>query len=378
MWVDMHWHARDFGHNHKDTVLHALEVAYAAGLDAIGAMPNTVPPLVDLESCQAYLGLAKDSKVPTRFYTHIGLTTDLEQVKRAVAATREDSRICGIKTFFGRSTGPLSVIEEDAQRAVWKTVATEGYDGVMVGHFEEEGLMCDTAYQIHKPGSWNRDARPEIAEITSFGKQYQFAQEAGFKGIMHVAHISTLPVVDYIVSSRERSDLHREHFTLSCGVTPHHLFLNEDDLEREGAWLKCNPPLRACRTQEGLLARVMDGRIPIIESDHAPHTGHDKAHVMSPASGVMAGPMWPYIIRKMRKSGMSEERIHAAAFQNAVDTYGLHIEPIEREIDWQLLEKVCAPYRETGALIPFMGDNILGDNSIEGSNDTNIVKLKWK
>ena len=169
MWADFHCHTRDGKQSHKDTVKHFLEVAYAGGGIAVGAMSNPDPPLLTLGGCRDYLALAKDAAVPVQFYVHIGLTADMEQVKRAVDAYRKEPGICGKKIFLGRSTGGLSVVREDDQYAVLETLARQGYDGVLVAHCEKESEMNDTAYNPKKPQTWSTKCRPERAEIKSFG-----------------------------------------------------------------------------------------------------------------------------------------------------------------------------------------------------------------
>ena len=328
MWVDFHWHARDFERQrYKETVEHSLAVAEAAGLDAIGVMPNTDPALTSFELCQAYLSLVpKNSSV--KVFVHVGLTPDLEQVKRAVEAIRLDDRIFGMKAYWGRSTGDLSIVEEDAQFRVMSALAREGYDGVLVGHFEDERIMRDNLYDPKKPVTWSTLCRPEDAEISSFLKILKMAESVNFQGALHVAHVSTAFVVDYVAD-------YKGPVKLSCGVTPHHVFFNNSKLEGpNGGYFKCNPPLRDEQTRKGLEARLVNGRIPIIESDHAPHS-HDDKHPPEgkvPASGLVVGTAWPYVINGLRSLGMSESAIHSAAFQNAVRLYGLEgrVEPVNK------------------------------------------------
>ena len=349
-WVDMHTHTRDWSQSNKDTVKHALELAYASGGSAIAAMPNTDPALTTLELCRDYLSLARDVKVPVQFYVHIGLTSDTEQVKRAVEAYHKEPDICGMKMFFGRSTGNLGVIKKKEQRRVIKTLAEEGYKGILASHFEKESLMDDKAYNSKKPITWSEKCRPEAAEIKSFCDALRAARDCNFEGTIHVAHVSTVNVADFIYRHKEGP------VKLSCGITPHHAFLSNKYLKgKNGAWYKCNPPLRSEKTQEKMLDLFLHGKIPIIESDHAPHTKEDKKYKKArkngqqdklPASGITSGVIWPYLKGILIKKGMQPEMIREAMFDNAVRLYNLEdkIEPEERKIDWDALEKITAEY----------------------------------
>ncbi len=346
MWVDFHWHARDWAESHKETVKHSLELAYASGGLAIGTMPNPKPALTTLELCREYLKLAEAVSVPVQLYTHIALTADLEQVKRAVEATRKEPGICGMKMFFGHSTGNLGITRRDLQYYVLETLAREGYDGVLVGHLEKQNLLQDSSYDPKNPSTWSTHCRPEIAEIAAFSDALEILEELHFAGKFHAAHVSTLPVIDFI-------DTYTGPLKLSCGVTPHHLLLDASYLSRnDGAWYKCNPPLRSKETQQGLLQRLMQGKIPIVESDHAPHTEEDKYPPAEegkekplPASGIASGLAWAELRAYLRGVGISEQQLKAVMFDHAVALYSLQEKiPYEKRGVLPELEKIRAQY----------------------------------
>ncbi len=335
MWIDGHWHSRGWKQSERETVQHSLDLAYASGGLAILGMPNTDPVLDTPELCQSYAALGKGHKV--RFYTHGGLTPDQDQIKRMVEAEREFEEICGIKIFWGHSTGNLGIIERDIQYEVMRCLASEGCTAVIPSHCEKESLMDTRLYDPSKPKTWSTLCRPEAAEIESFRDILAMAEDVGFKGTLHVAHVSTCEVVDMIHN-------YEGPVKLSCGVTPHHIFLDNSMLDRpDGNWYKCNPPLRSPETQQGLLERVLDGRIPIIESDHAPHTARDKARDV-PFSGIISGPVWPYVVQELRRLGMSADSLHAAVQGNVRALYNLDIDPEIREVDWAKVEEERQSY----------------------------------
>jgi len=343
MFVDFHWHARDWEENAKETVRHSLEVAEAAGLDAIAAMPNTTPPLLDLETCQRYLSLApRDSRV--LFFVHIGLTPDVEQVKRAVEATRSEPRIIGLKAYWGSSTGNLLIGKKEEQIGVFETLVREGYEGVLVGHFEDDGGIRKELYDPNNPRTWNTLCRPEIVEISSYKKVLDVAEKAravvevsrqvtedgkvqivksleevGYKGKLHIAHVSTLPVVDAIAN-------YEGPLKLTCGVSPNHFIFNDDALQGpDGRYRKCNPPVRAEATRAGLLERLLKGFINNVESDHAPHREASKSGPM-PASGIASGTVFPYVFKFLRDQGMFPSLLVDVLYSNALKLYNMKIE----------------------------------------------------
>lgn len=346
MWVDFHWHGRDWEEADKETVLRSLAVAEAAGLSAVGFMPNLFKrPLISLERCVDYLSLADAYTGPVQSYVHIGLTTDLDQVKRAVEIMSEPvqgkifgrRRILGPKAFFGRSTNDLSIIEEEAQYCVLDTLAKEGFDGVLVGHFEDEAECADELYVPDKPITWSELCRPEVAERSSFKKILRMAEDVKFPGRLHVAHVSTLEVADFVLN-------YEGSVRLSCDVSLHHIVFNNHVLAgADGVWYKCNPPLRSEDTRRGLLERLKVGKISMLVSDHAPHTAASKSG-SAPASGIASGAAWPYVIQFLRKQGMSDSIIREVAFNNPVKLYGLELSPRGRPVDLKRLEELQKQY----------------------------------
>ncbi len=192
MWVDFHWHARDKKQRHKETIGRSLAVAEAAGLDAIGAMPNTDPPLLTWQDCEDYLALADACCSPVQFYVHVGLINDVEQQKRAVEAVRANPRIIGIKAVWGETTGGRGIHRPEQQYAALETLAKEGFAGVLVGHFEDVEKMKDDAYDPQNPRTWSTVCRPEEAEISSFQRIIKMAVDVKFPGKIHVALLMSL------------------------------------------------------------------------------------------------------------------------------------------------------------------------------------------
>ncbi len=336
MTVDFHWHARDEEQSAQDTVAHSLEVAYAAGLDAIAAMPNTKKPLVTLERCREYLSLApKDSRVG--FFVHIGLTADTEQVKRAVDAMREEPRIIGAKMYWDHSTGNLGITKEEDQYRVLETLVSEGYKGVLVCHFEDPMINDDSLYNPNEPRTWSVLCREEISEYASFRRGVGMASKLKFEGIIHTAHVSTCETIDF-------TEGYRGPLKLSWGMTPHHAFKDSFCLDGpDGAHNKCNPPLRKRETQMGLRERLLTRKGAILESDHAPHTEEAKRSD-KPPSGIASGTAWPFALDALRKLGMSEERVYDVTHANACKLYGVGVDHSGRKPDYARLEELQADY----------------------------------
>ena len=266
MYIDSHVHLRDFRQAYKgETVKHGLEVARDSGVDAVFDMPNTSPPIMNEELVIKRLKLAKEANVPEVFYgLYIGLTQDLEQVKRAVDITRKFKEVIGMKLYAGHSVGNLGVTKTEQQFEVYNTLSKEGYKGVLAVHCVKESEMDSSKWHYENPIS-HCHSRPEKAEIESVGDQIMFANATNFKGKLHIAHISSPKAVDLVNQAGIFP------VDASCGICPHHFIYDWTKMSNgNGILFKMNPPLREPSSREKMLDYLRGGKIDWIETDHAP------------------------------------------------------------------------------------------------------------
>ncbi len=326
MYIDPHVHCRDAEESYKDTIKHILTIAETTGFTAIFDMPNSSPPVltyaVAVDRISYAESLRKKHNFQTRYYTYMGVTNDTEQIKRAISTTRILNNIIGLKLFAGQSNKSVSVPRLEDQEMVYQTLAREGYTGVLALHCEKEAYLT--------PSLWNPDnpithafARPPKAEYASVHDQLLFAKAAAFKGTLHIAHVSTPEAVDLI---RSEPDIH-----VTCGITPHHLFLDytlmQDDSsssKMNGLLWKVNPPLRAPGTSKILLEQLRTGKIDWIETDHAPHTLEEKINPPH-LSGITSLQHYPRFIALLKKNKFTDERIHEITFATIANTFKLSI-----------------------------------------------------
>src|SRR3989338_4394703 len=173
MYIDSHVHLRDFKQKHKETIAHGLEVALDSGVDAVFDMPNTEPPIITPEIVENRLALAKNSNSPIFYGLYIGLTNNQEQIKRAVDLHKKYfPKVVGFKLYAGHSVGNLGVINLEEQEVVYRTLAEQGYRGIIFVHAEKE-LEIDSKIFISQKPITHCYARPEKAEIESVKDQIE-------------------------------------------------------------------------------------------------------------------------------------------------------------------------------------------------------------
>ncbi len=270
MRIDPHVHCRDEKERHKETIEHTFEIAEEQGVDIIFDMPNTNPPIITQERVRDRLKLVPEEK-KENYFLWLGITSNEDQIKEAVRIYDDfhNTHVIGFKLYAGRSVGDLAVIDREKQAGIYKMLASLGYEGVLAVHCEREDLLKPELWNPLNPMS-HSEARPKEAEIEAVRDQIRFANQAKFKGILHIVHVSCPETVDLV-------KIARPNIKITCAVTPHHiLFAQELQMERGGLLYKMNPPLRSLRDIELLRNCLLQGEIDWIETDHAPHAVGEK------------------------------------------------------------------------------------------------------
>jgi len=331
--IDPHVHLRDWSQSYKETLEHGLETAWRAGLDGVDEEPNPSPTITSIETILKRIAdkdLAMDKlkrKYPNfnmRYGLFAGVTANPVQIKEIVEAYDELDEVIGLKIFFGPSTGDLGMVKEKDQRLFWDVIAELDFRGVAAGHFEEKTLFKPELWDPSNPYTHTL-ARPPESEDKSVQYQIQFAQEARFKGTLHICHISVPDTLKRIEKMRDYVD-----FKITCGITPHHAMMYDEMMKQEnGLLLKMNPPLRPRYMQKEMLKALFDGRIDWIETDHAPHTRNEKLGEPY-ASGVPVFPYYPRFIKFLREKGMSEEQIDDLTHNNIEKAFGINVKNTRR------------------------------------------------
>ncbi len=336
--IDPHVHLRDWAQARKETLSHGLSVAWRAGLDGVFEMPNTDPPLTSREAILRRIDDA--DKAVADLGVHIfhglyaGLTPDPAQIEEAVGAWRDFfPRVVGLKMFAGHSTGNMGIAEKERQGTVYRRLASLGFTGVLAVHCEKEELLRPSDWDPKNPASHAR-ARPPSAEVASVDDQIVLARAAGFRGTLHVVHVSTPWALDLLRALYSTAN-GAPGFSITCGLTPHHALLDSGMMSRPGGLLlKTNPPIRSKPMPQRMLARLLDGGIDWIETDHAPHTLEDKLEGF--ASGIPGLAFYPRFIRHLRGLGMTEQRLASVTHDAVCRAFGIEVENRGREPDADL------------------------------------------
>jgi len=317
--IDPHVHLRDGEQQHKETIRHGLSVAERIGIAGVFDMPNTNPPILRRGHIIRRLECAERAASPVYYGLYCGLTSDRDQIREAVECTREFDQVVGLKLYAGKSTGNLSIPDTESQSQILSALTSENYQGVLAVHCENEADFKPELWDPADPFTHTL-ARPPAAEVNSIKNIIDLAHAAGFRGTLHICHISLPESVKQIERSREKVV-----FQITCGATPHHLLLYDEMMKApEGLLLKMNPPLRSRESRDELCLMLLNERINWIETDHAPHMKSEKTGPPY-ASGIPGFPIIPRLLKRLQEKGADESLINRITHQTVCEVYGINI-----------------------------------------------------
>lgn len=315
--IDPHIHLR---RRRSGFVRRGLKEAAEQGIRIIFDMPNLgSESVLRYEDFLKRLTYIKKQNLPVEWFQWICLTSDEEQIKEAVKIVKNNPWAIGLKLFAGPTTGDLEVIDPKEQEKIYRILRRLGYRGVIAVHCEKKERFNPEKWNSKKPWIHGK-IRPAIAEIDAARDQIHFVKITGFKGHLHICHISHPDTLEIVYKAK------REGMRISGEITPHHGLLSEDKLrEKNGLFYKCNPPLRDKAAVEELLKRfielVKQGADWLwIATDWAPHPRKKK---LGPpyASGIADYSLYGKILTKLHEEGLSWAEIERVTFHNIVKVF---------------------------------------------------------
>ena len=264
--IDDQVHFREPGLTHKASIYTESKAAVAGGVTSFMEMPNTIPPVFTQELLENKYSIAAQTSL-ANFSFYMGTSnSNLEEVLRT---NDKKNSVCGIKIFMGSSTGgllvdnPLSLDRIFAETEL--LIATHCEDEEIIRrNFEQLKQKKATLSAVDHPV-----IRDEEACFESSFRAIQFAKKHGSR--LHILHITTekeLQLFSNMVPLKDKR--------ITAEVCVHHLHFTADDYTDLGNLIKCNPAIKASKNKEALWHALLDDRLDVIATDHAPHTWEEK------------------------------------------------------------------------------------------------------
>jgi dihydroorotase len=261
--IDDQVHFREPGLTHKASIATESAAAVAGGVTSFMEMPNTVPPALTQELLEDKYAIAAHSSV-ANYSFFMGVSNDnVEEVLRTNAKKKE---VCGVKIFMGSSTGNMLVDNYLTLAAIF-----EGSELLIATHCEDERVV--TANKEQYPYADDASFHPLIRDVAAcFESSFSAVQLAmKYNTRLHILHISTAEELRLFTNLFPLKDKR-----ITSEVCVHHLHFTADDYARLGNQIKCNPAIKAKENKDALWVALLDDRLDIIATDHAPHTWEEK------------------------------------------------------------------------------------------------------
>ena len=315
--IDAHVHFREPGLIRKGDIASESAAALLGGITSFMDMPNTIPPTTNLSSLHDKLRLAEKSSL-ANYGFHIGATNDnVGQIRRYIDLGL-GGRFAGIKVFMGSSTGNMLVDRESALEEVFKVKGK-----TILVHSEDEGIIrknIEEAVLVHGddiPISMHPRIRSREACIKSTEKALSLAVKYGTR--LHILHVSTAEEVEMI------RDAKRVNPFITAETSANYLFFCDEDYERLGGRLKCNPAVKTKADRNALRMALTDGTIDTIGSDHAPHLAEEKdnPYLKCPSGMPTIQQSLPAAVTVALNCGIPMERIASAISEKPAEIFGI-------------------------------------------------------
>tara|TARA_A100000171_G_C2114664_1_gene137136 strand:+ start:65 stop:1402 length:1338 start_codon:yes stop_codon:yes gene_type:complete len=276
--IDDQVHFREPGLTHKAEIHTESRAAVAGGITSFMEMPNTVPNTLTQKLLEdKYQIAAKNSLANYSFF--MGASNDnLDEVLKT-----DPRKVCGVKVFMGSSTGNMLVDNQKTLENIFENSPT-----LIATHCEsEEIIQANTAkarakYGEEVPMSEHPIIRSAEACYASSSFAVDLAKKKGAR--LHILHISTAKELELF-----RNDIPLKEKKITAEACVHHLWFSDQDYAEKGSFIKWNPAVKTTSDRDAILKGVIENRIDVIATDHAPHTLAEKenSYFKAPSGGPL-------------------------------------------------------------------------------------------
>lgn len=276
--IDDQVHFREPGLTHKATIYSESRAAIAGGVTSFMEMPNTVPPVFTQALLADKYQIASNTSLANYSFFMGASNDNLDEVLRT-----DVTKVCGLKIFMGSSTGNLLVDDGKILEGFFSK-----FPSLIATHCEDEAtILKNTAefrgrYGENMPVKYHPLIRSEEACYKSSSFAVGLAKKFGTR--LHILHISTAKETNLFDNT-----LPLEKKKITAEACIHHLWFNDSDYERLGMFIKWNPAIKKTSDQQEIFKALLDNRIDVIATDHAPHTFEEKQnnYFKAPSGGPL-------------------------------------------------------------------------------------------
>ena len=298
--IDDQVHFRDPGLTHKADLYTESKAAVAGGVTSFMEMPNTLPQTLTQQLLEEKYRMGAEKSL-ANYSFYMGASNDnLEEILKT-----DPSKVCGVKVFMGASTGNMLVDNPDTLDQIFAKAPT-----LVAVHCEDEATIQENARILKQrfgediPLKYHPMIRSEVACYKSSSFAVELAKKHGTR--LHILHLSTARELDLFDNS-----IPLEKKKITSEVCVHHLWFHEGDYERLGNLIKWNPAIKSIDDRDELLAGLLDNRLDIVATDHAPHTIEEKQnkYFKAPSGGPLVQHSLVAMLELYHKGKITLEKV---------------------------------------------------------------------
>ncbi len=298
--IDDQVHFREPGLTHKGDIESESKAAIAGGTTSFIEQPNTVPNAVTQELLEEKYKIAAEKSYANYSFSMGGTNDNLEEVLKTIPRN-----VAAIKLFLGSSTGNMLVDNPEILEEIFSKVKMP-----ICVHCEDETTIRKNT-EIYKekygediPVKFHHLIRSEEACYLSSSKAVELARKTGAR--LHIYHLSTAKETELF-----RNDIPLKEKKITAEVCVHHLHFTNSDYETKGSLIKWNPAVKTETDKNGLWEALLDDRIDVIATDHAPHTLEEKSnkYLKCPSGAPLVQHSLQVMFEYYKKGKISLEKI---------------------------------------------------------------------
>jgi len=298
--IDDQVHFREPGLTHKGDIASESRAAVAGGITTYMEQPNTTPQTTTVEKLEEKFQMGAKSSFANYSFLFGGTNDNLEELKRL------DRNACsGVKLFLGSSTGNMLVDDEVVIEKIFRNT-----EMVISAHCEDEGTIKRNLAEYKEkygddiPVKYHPKIRSEEACYLSSSKAIALAKKTGAR--LHVFHLSTGKETELF-----RNDIPLEQKKITAEVCVHHLWFSETDYDTKGTLIKWNPAVKTAGDRDQLWKALLDDRLDVIATDHAPHllSEKDNVYTKAPSGGPLVQHALTALLDKVHENVISVEKV---------------------------------------------------------------------
>lgn len=299
--IDDQVHFREPGLTHKANIATESRAAVAGGITAFMEMPNTVPNALTQELLENKYQIASQTSIANYSFFMGASNENIEEVLKT-----DIRNVCGVKIFMGSSTGNMLVDKEQALEGFFEKCPPV----LIATHCEDEATIRANIekyrgiYGEDVPVELHPVIRNEEACYLSSSLAVRLAKK--YNSRLHILHISTAKELELFDNT-----IPLEQKKITAEACIHHMWFSEEDYKTKGNFIKWNPAVKTASDRDAIFQAVLDNKIDVIATDHAPHTIEEKqqSYFKAPSGGPLVQHALQAMLEKVEQGKITIERV---------------------------------------------------------------------